>query len=108
MRDVNRFRRGTIDLAINGGPDTYRAVYGEPRPDDGTLTAIDGDSLIMFVTWDKDGRLSSQSVHQFGSATLDYSSPHIADQSRLFVAMKTTREELQGHIEADYQPGERK
>ena len=108
MGEVNRFRRGTIDLAINGGPDTYRAVYGEPRPDDGTLTAIDGDSLIMFVTWDKDGRLSSQSVHQFGSATLDYSSPHIADQSRLFVAMKTTREELQGHIEADYQPGERK
>src|ERR1700749_3767513 len=55
---VTRFRRGTLDLAIDGGPDTYRAVYGETQPD-GTLTAVDGDTLIMFVTWDKSGRLSS-------------------------------------------------
>ncbi len=59
---VNRFRRGTFDAPIDGGPDTYRAVYGEPRADDGTLTAVDGDTLIMFVTWDKNGRLSSQSI----------------------------------------------
>ena len=110
---VNRFRRGAVDLPIDGGPDTYRAVYGEPRPDDGTLTAVDGDTLIMFVSWDRNGQLSSQSIHQFGSATLDYTSPHFADQSPLFVAMKTkpvlfTREELQGHIAADYRPGRRK
>jgi len=109
---VNRFRRGTLDLAIDGGPDTYRAVYGVPQPD-GTLTAVDGDTLIMFVTWDKNGKLSSQSIHQFGSATLDTHSPHYADQAPLFVAMKTkpvrfTWAELKGHIEADYRPGERR
>jgi penicillin amidase/acyl-homoserine-lactone acylase len=84
-------------------------VYGEPQPD-GTLTAVDGDTLIMFVTWDRNGRLSSESIHQFGSATLDQRSHHYADQSPFFVAMKTkpvwfTWDELKDHVEADYRPG---
>jgi penicillin amidase/acyl-homoserine-lactone acylase len=66
----------------------------------------------MFVTWDRQGRLSSDSVHQFGSATLDAQSPHYADQSPLFVAMKTkpvlfTFAQLKGQIEAEYRPGSR-
>jgi len=106
---VNRFRRGTYDAAIDGGPDTYRAVYGVPQKD-GTLTAVDGDTFIMFVTWDRNGQLSSESIHQFGSATLDKTSKHYADQSPLFVAMKTkpvwfTDAQLAGHVEADYAPG---
>ena len=107
---LNRFRRGKVDLPIDGGPDIYRAVYGTQQ-DDGTLTAVDGDTFIMFVTWDKNGKLSSQSIHQFGSATLDERSPHYADQSPLFVRMQLkpvwfTEDELKGHIEADYRPGE--
>jgi acyl-homoserine-lactone acylase len=78
---------------------------------DGTLTAEGGDTFIMFVSWDKAGTLTSESIHEFGSATLDQNSPHYADQSPLFVAMKTkpvwfTQEQLAGHIEADYRPGE--
>jgi len=108
---VNRIRRGTVDMAIDGGPDTYRAVYGIPQKD-GTLTAAAGDTFIMFVTWDKDGALSSESIHQFGSATLDARSPHYADQTPLFVAMKTkpvlfTAAQLAGHVEEDYHPGDR-
>jgi len=108
---VNRFRRGKYDLPIDGGPDVYRAVYGKPQ-DDGTLTAAGGDTFIMFVTWDKNGKLSSNSIHQFGSATLDKTSKHYDDQVPRFVAMKTkpvlfTRDELKGHIEADYQPGQK-
>jgi acyl-homoserine-lactone acylase len=110
--DVNRLRRGTVNLAIDGGPDVYRAVYGLKQPD-GTLTAGGGDTFIMFVTWDKAGVLTSESIHQFGSATLDQNSPHYADQSPLFVAMKTkpvlfSEAQLGGHIEADYRPGERR
>ncbi len=108
---VNRIVRGTVDLAIDGGPDTYRAVYGAPQAD-GRLKAQGGDTLIMFVTWDKAGALSSQSIHQFGSATLDAASPHYADQTPLFVALKTkpvlfTEAQLAGHIKEDYAPGER-
>ncbi|HEV3317189.1 MAG TPA: acylase, partial [Candidatus Angelobacter sp.] len=75
-------------------------------------TAAGGDTFIMFVTWDKEGKLSSESIHQFGSATLDQSSPHYADQSPLFIAMKTkpvlfTQAQLARYIEVDYRPGER-
>lgn len=108
---VNRLRRGTLNLAIDGGPDIFRGVYGERQPD-GTLTAMAGDTFVMFVTWDKAGKLTSESIHQFGSATLDRSSPHYADQAPLFVSMKTkpvlfTQAQLAGHVEADYRPGDR-
>jgi penicillin amidase/acyl-homoserine-lactone acylase len=107
---VNRIRRGAVDLPIDGGPDVYRAVYGEPQAD-GTLTGVAGDTLIMFVTWDKDGTLHSDSVHQFGSATSLPGSVHYADQVKMFVDMKTkpvlfTEAELAGHVVADYRPGE--
>jgi acyl-homoserine-lactone acylase len=106
---VNRIRRGKLDLAIDGGPDIYRAVYGAAQKD-GTLTASAGDTFIMFVNWDKAGALSSDSINQFGSATLDSQSRHYADQTPLFVAMKTkpvlfTQEQLAGNVEADYNPG---
>lgn len=108
---VNRLRRGTLNLAIDGGPDIFRGVYGEKQPD-GTLTAVAGDTFVMFVTWDKAGKLTSESIHQFGSATLDQNSPHYADQAPLFEAMKTkavlfTQAQLAGHLEADYRPGDR-
>jgi penicillin amidase/acyl-homoserine-lactone acylase len=109
---LNRIRRGTLDLAIDGGPDIYRAVYGVAQTD-GTLTASAGDTFIMFVTWDKAGTLSSDSINQFGSATLDSHSPHYADQTPLFVAMKTkpvlfTQSQLAGNVEADYRPGDKR
>jgi acyl-homoserine-lactone acylase len=106
---VNRLRRGAVNLPIPGGPDVYRAVYGK-KGDDGTLTANGGDTFIMFVTWDKAGKLSSRSIHQFGSATLDAKSPHYADQAKLFAEMKTkpvvfNRTDLKGQIERSYRPG---
>ncbi len=107
---VNRIIRGKVDLAIDGGPDTYRAVYGEAQKT-GVLKAMAGDTFIMFVTWDRAGRLDSESVHQFGSATLDATSRHYADQTPLFAAMGTkpvrfTEAALKGHVEADYAPGQ--
>ena len=100
----------TTGLPIDGGPDTYRAVYGVAQSD-GTLTASAGDTFIMFVSWDKAGALSSDSIHQFGSATQDAHAPHYADQVALFVAMKTKpvlfwQSQLAGNVEADYHPGE--
>ena len=108
---VNRIRRGKVDLPIDGAADTFRSVWGKPQKD-GTTTADGGDTFVMFVTWDKAGVLRSESIHQFGSATLDAASPHYADQTPLFVAMKTkpvrfTEDQLKGHIKVDYRPGRR-
>lgn len=106
--EVNRIRRGTLDIPVDGGPDTFRALYGSPQPD-GRLMGVNGDSYFMFIDWDKAGKLTSTSIHQFGSATQDAASPHYADQSPLFAAHKTkpvyfTEAQLKGHVEKDYRP----
>ena len=85
---MNRIIRGQHNLAIDGAWDTLRSVWGEAQPD-GTLKAVAGDTYILFVEWDPQGTLRSDSIHQFGSATLDARSPHYADQLPLFVEMKT-------------------
>jgi penicillin amidase/acyl-homoserine-lactone acylase len=108
--EVNRLTRGKVDLPLDGGPDTYRALYGAPGAD-GRLHGVNGDGYVMFVDWDRQGHLTSRSIHQFGSATLEETSPHYADQSPLFAAHKTkpvlfTEAELKGHIEREYHPGE--
>ena len=109
------FRRPIIAVLMVAASTVYAIAQKAPVPTRvrGTIEAVDGDTLIMFVTWDRDGKLSSESIHQFGSATLDEHSSHYADQSPLFVAMKTkpilfTRAQLQGHIQADYRPGQRR
>ena len=108
---VNHIRHGKVDLPIDGAADTYRAVWGIPQKD-GTFTADAGDTFIMFVSWDKQGVVHSDSIHQFGSATSDPSSPHYADQTPLFATMRTkpvlfTEAQLQGHVKEDYRPGHR-
>lgn len=109
---VNRLKRGSINLPLSGGPDTLRAIYGGSTLDgNGQLTAVAGDTLIYFVKWDEHGRVSSQSVHQFGSATLDDVSAHYADQAVLFAheEMKPVLfdfEDLEPNIQRAYAPGE--
>ncbi|HYE46034.1 MAG TPA: penicillin acylase family protein, partial [Caulobacter sp.] len=110
--EVNRLRRGELDLPVDGGPDTLRAIYGK-RGKDGRLTAVAGDTYIMVVSWDRQGRLSSQSIHQFGAATLDAHSKHYADQAPLFASKRFkpvlfTEDQLRGHVVEDYRPGKRK
>jgi penicillin amidase/acyl-homoserine-lactone acylase len=108
--EVNRIRRGRLDIPVDGGPDTFRALYASPDAD-GRLHGVNGDSYVMFMDWDRQGRLTDRSVHQFGSATQDPASPHYADQSPLFAAHQTkpvlfTEADLKGQIERDYSPDE--
>jgi len=107
--EVNRIRRGATDVATSGGPDVLHAIYG--RLENGRLIANEGDCYILVATWDKDGKVSSQSIHQFGSATLDEKSQHYADQLPLFVDCKLKpvwldEAEIREHLEREYRPGE--
>lgn len=108
--EVMRLRRGDVDLPLDGGPDILRAIYARDYEKDGRLGAQAGDTFIMFVDWAPDGTLTSESIHQFGSATLDESSPHYADQAPLFAEMKMKpvyfeEEQLAPHIKQQYRPG---
>lgn len=109
--DINRFRRGTLDEPANGGPDVLRDFEASVEVGaDGTFTAAKGDTLYYIVDWDRDGRMTAQGIHQFGSATLDETSPHYADQSPLFLKEELKpiwmdEAELRKHLGREYRPG---
>jgi penicillin amidase/acyl-homoserine-lactone acylase len=108
--DVFRLKRGERNLPISGGPDILRAVYGQEMDDSGQIENIAGDGFMMFVSWDKDGLVSSEAIHQYGSATLDSSSPHYGDQMQMFVdheerTVPFKREDLERQLTRRYQPG---
>ena len=81
--EVNFLIRGTKKVPIQGGPDTLRAIYGETQ-EDGSLKAVAGDGLVVFVEWDLDGMITAKSIHQYGSATQNKLSPHYSDQVEIF------------------------
>lgn len=108
---VNRLVRGNVNVPIEGGPDILRAVYGRWDDEQGILVGEGGDCYVLLPTWDSEGRLTSRSIHQFGSATLDESSPHYSDQVERFARTQLkpvhmTREEVEANLTARYRPGE--
>lgn len=109
--EVNRFRRGAIDAPASGGPDVLRDFESDIIPQaDGRFEARKGDTLYYFVEWDKAGKVSAEGIHQFGSATLDTTSPHYADQAPIFLREETKpiwldEAELRRHLEREYRPG---
>ncbi len=108
--EVNRLIRGDLDLGVGGAPDVLHAVYGGLQ-EDGRFWGSAGDSFVMLVRWNADGQVSSQAIHQYGSATLDEASPHYADQSLLFVQRQLrpvwfTEADIRANLEREYRPGE--
>lgn len=109
-QEVNRLIRGDVDLGVGGAPDVLHAIYGELE-EDGRFRGIAGDSYIMIIQWDADGQLTSQSIHQYGSATLDETSPHFADQAPIFVRRQLkpvwfTLDEIENNLSTTYRPGQ--
>jgi acyl-homoserine-lactone acylase len=104
-----RLRHGSADLALDGAPDVLRAASTWDEAKDGRLVVNHGDSFIMFMAWDRQGRVSSQSIQPYGAATTRPESPHYADQAPLFVAHKLKpvlfwRDDLKNNVERVYQP----
>ncbi|MDF7775100.1 acylase [Sphingomonas sp. AOB5] len=104
-----RLRQGNVDLPLDGGPDSLRAATSYDELPDGRLAIRHGDSFIMFVSWDKPGKVSSRSIQPFGSASTRPGSKHYTDQARLFVAHKFKPvwfdpAGLRGHTERRYRP----
>lgn len=108
--EANRLKRGAVDLPIDGGPDTLRAIYSTSDLSKGPGEAVAGDTYIMVAEWMPDGTQRLRTIHQFGSATLNRSSLHYEDQAPLFAEKqwKTPPMTLQAIVEEatrDYRPG---
>lgn len=106
---VLRVRQGKVDMPMDGGPDVLRAAALWDEAADGRLAVKHGDSFIMFIAWDRQGKVSSQSIQPFGAATTRPDSPHYADQAPLFVRHQLKPvwfdpAQLRGHVERVYRP----
>lgn len=107
--EVNRLRRGEVNVGLGGGPDILHAVYGGTL-ENGRIAGRAGDCYVLMVTWDDKG-VTSRSIHQYGSATHDETSPHYADQVPLFVKRVTKpvwfdEADIRANLEREYRPGE--
>jgi acyl-homoserine-lactone acylase len=85
LADIQRLRRGGVDLPMIGGTDTLRATtaWDKDQPDQ-KMRVRHGDSFIMLVRWDKQGQVMSQSIQPYGSATNRPNSAHYTDQMPLY------------------------
>ena len=82
LGDVQVLVRGELELPLDGGPGNMRAIYTEWY--DGKMIAKTGDCFVQIIEWSPEGKVSSKSIHQFGSAISNKSSEHYADQAYLF------------------------
>jgi acyl-homoserine-lactone acylase len=89
LGDIQRLRRGNVDLPMFGGSDALRATtMWDADQADGKVRVRHGDSYIMLIRWDKNGGVISESIQPYGAATTRPDSPHYTDQMKLFVAGK--------------------
>ncbi len=89
LLEIQRLRRGTVDLPMHGGNEVLRAttIWNKDEAD-GKARVRHGDSFIMLVRWDKAGNVLSESIQPYGAATNRPQSPHYTDQMKPFVAGK--------------------
>jgi penicillin amidase/acyl-homoserine-lactone acylase len=87
--EVSRVARGGKSWPTDGGPDTLRAMYAA-----GDLATQKfrsgraGDTYVAIADWAPDGTYRIDTIHQYGSATMDSSSSHYADQAPIFAEKK--------------------
>jgi acyl-homoserine-lactone acylase len=109
LGDVQRLRHGKIDMPASGGTDTLRAAtVWDPQPD-GRMRVRHGDSFIMLTSWDKAGKVQSQSIQPYGQAATRPNSPHYTDQMKLFEARQFKpvyfeQADLMAHAKRAYRP----
>ena len=109
--EVSRVLRGSRSWPTDGGPDTLRAMYAAgDLAKDKFRSGRAGDVYVAMADWAPDGTYRIDTIHQYGSATLDASSPHYDDQSPIFAEKKwkqppMTLAGVLAEATRDYRPG---
>ncbi len=107
LGEVQRLRRGDVDLPIGGGYDILSEVDTKIKKD--KLVGYQGDSYICVAEFAPDGVIS-YTRHQYGNSNRP-GSKHYADQAPHFVKRTLKRtyrdiKKLREIKEAEYHPGE--
>ena len=79
-------------MPLDGAPDVLRAIYS--KVEGSQSIATHGDCFFQMVEWDKQGNVTAESIHQYGSSTSDSESIHFSDQAELFSNMKMKKSSL--------------
>ncbi len=89
LSEMQRLRRGEVDLPMPGFPDALAAAYGRPAKD-GRFVGWIGDSYTMFVSYDKNGPVKIETLHPYGSSS-NPDSRHYTDQMELYSKQQPKR-----------------
>ena len=101
LGEVQRLRRGDVDLPVGGGMDVLASVHSHQQ--DGKLVGHAGDSYVLIVQFAPD-RTISHSRHQYGNSNRP-ESPHYADQALDFTK-KTLKPTFRDRSELGDAPNE--
>jgi acyl-homoserine-lactone acylase len=109
LGEVQRLRRGAVDLPLGGGPDLLNAIHGR-EDGNGAIVGVAGDSLVVVVEFPQGEPARSWAVSPYGSSNRP-ASPHYADQAELFAGLELrpvprTVAEIRAVLESEYHPGQ--
>ncbi|MFT4566084.1 MAG: acyl-homoserine-lactone acylase [Saprospiraceae bacterium] len=107
LSEVQRHRRGEVDLPIAGGPDVIAAIYSKAT-DDNKYKAYVGESYIQLVRFTKGELPKLETVNAYGTSAVP-GHEHSTDQMQMFVDQKLkpmtlSLEEVRANALRQYHP----
>lgn len=107
LGQLQRHRRGEVDLPVSGGRDVLAAMHTR-ADEDGRLRARAGESYIELVRFSENG-VEIETVNAFG-ASAKPNSPHYTDQMEMYVnqelkPMTLDKERILEEAARIYRPG---
>jgi len=107
LGDVQKHVRGDKVIGVGGAPDVLASNMSKPYKK-GMLKTFVGESYIMLVDFDENGKQKIETINAFGASNKP-DSPHYNDQMELWSQQKTKtmtldREEIYKNAERTYHP----
>lgn len=109
LKDIQRIKRGNVEMPMPGFPDAIAANYSKQNKENGKYYGYIGDSYTMLIEYGPNGPIRIESLSPYG-ASANPQSPHYTDQLPLFSTQQTKVmtmdwEQIKKDAERVYQPG---